>query len=101
MLVRCKDGTAIEVAGDAFQVKGAFANAATSAAPLFEGFLELSLSSQACLASWGCQVDDLKEAKRSEVGCVDSLSALVCCRALIASSGHRDKREAFHCSFKD
>ena len=33
-----EDGTTIEVAGNAFQVKGAFANAATSAAPLSEGF---------------------------------------------------------------
>ena len=33
----CEDGTTIEVVGNAFQVKGAFANAATSAAPLSEG----------------------------------------------------------------
>ena len=38
VLVRCKDGTEFQVAGNAFQVKGAFANAAISAAPLSEGF---------------------------------------------------------------
>ena len=46
MLVRCKDGTAIEVAGNAFKLKGAIADAATSAAPLSEAFLQLSLSSR-------------------------------------------------------
>ena len=34
----CEDGSTIEVAGNAFQVKGAIANAAISAAPLSEGF---------------------------------------------------------------
>ena len=34
----CEDGSTIKVAGNAFQVKGAVANAATSAAPLSEGF---------------------------------------------------------------
>ena len=33
----CEDGSTIEVAGNAFQVKGAIANAAISAAPLSEG----------------------------------------------------------------
>eukprot|EP00439_Symbiodinium_sp_Y106_P021991 s3117_g2.t1 len=37
-----KDGSTIEVAGNAIQVKGAIANAAISAAPLSEGFLGLS-----------------------------------------------------------
>ena len=34
----CEDGSTTEVAGNAFQVKGAIANAAISAAPLSEGF---------------------------------------------------------------
>ena len=44
----CEDGTTIEVAGNAFQVKGAFANAATSAAPLSEGFCKLSSRVSEC-----------------------------------------------------
>ena len=34
----CEDGTTIEVAGNAFKVKGTIADAAISAVPLSEGF---------------------------------------------------------------
>ena len=44
----CEDGSTIEVAGNAFQVKGAIANAAISAAPLSEGFLGLSSRVSEC-----------------------------------------------------
>ena len=55
VLVRCKDGTAFQVAGNAFQVKGAFANAATLAAPLSEGFCSCLREFSACVAGMlGC-----------------------------------------------
>ena len=44
----CEDGSAIEVAGNAFKVTGAIADAAVSAAPLSEGFLGLSSRVSEC-----------------------------------------------------
>ena len=78
VLVRCEDGKDFEIVGNAFQVKGVLTNAATSAAPLCEGSTSACFASEMLLhASRGCQVDDLKEAVRSEAVCFGSLSVLV------------------------
>ena len=78
VLVHCEDGKNFEIVGNAFKITASVSDAHASAAPLCEGSTSACFASEMLLhASRGCQVDDLKEAVRSEAVCFGSLSVLV------------------------
>ncbi|CAE7372202.1 unnamed protein product [Symbiodinium microadriaticum] len=64
------DGTEFQIAGNAFKLTGAIADVAISASPLSES--SAAVFASFLHASRGCQVAELKDARCSEAGCVDS-----------------------------
>ena len=65
--MRCKDGKEFEFAGNAFQLEGVFANAATSVASVHEGFTSSLFCLRKCSFTLRGEVGDLKKALHLEL----------------------------------
>ena len=75
-IVCCEDGKEPEIIGSAFKITTRVSDVPTSAAPLCERPKPLFCLRKCCCMLRG-EVDDLKEALRSETICFGSLSVLV------------------------
>ena len=100
-LWRCKDGEEFEVVGNAFQVKGAFANAAASAAPLDKGFTSALFCLRKCCFMLRGDVRWMTLKKRCAQKRVGGSVLVWDCPHTLIASGHKEQGRASNSVIQD